>query len=218
MHYRTNWLVVILLALGLHGAVFGGLILVRPLLDGSAEEVASEVGTTIELEDAPQSGEGEETKDPGYEDGAEGGSLVGEALPGKGLENIKAADISNEPAAETDIVKVMEERENPPPDTEPEPLEETEADVPEEKADTEPIVAENEKDAVKKFQQQIEDAKKDPKKKNIKYYRGEEKKVTAVRIRWVSRRKSSWILIRRKECIHLKALSVCLRRSEKMGR
>lgn len=49
MHYRTNWLVVILLALGLHGAVFGGLILVRPLLDGSAEEVASEVGTTIEL-------------------------------------------------------------------------------------------------------------------------------------------------------------------------
>ena len=144
MHYRTNWLVVILLALGLHGAVFGGLILVRPLLDGSAEEVASEVGTTIELEDAPQSGEGEETKDPGYEDGAEGGSLVGEALPGKGL---------------------MEERENPPPDTEPEPLEETEADVPEEKADTEPIVAENEKDAVKKFQQQIEDAKKDPKKK-----------------------------------------------------
>ena len=82
MHYRTNWLVVILLALGLHGAVFGGLILVRPLLDGSAEEVASEVGTTIELEDAPQSGEGEETKDPGYEDGAEGGSLVGEALPG----------------------------------------------------------------------------------------------------------------------------------------
>ena len=154
MHYRTNWLVVILLALGLHGAVFGGLILVRPLLDGSAEEVASEVGTTIELEDAPQSGEGEETKDPGYEDGAEGGSLVGEALPGKGLENIKAADISNEPAAETDIVKVMEERENPPPDTE----------------------------------------------------------------RWVSHRKSSWILIRRKGCIHLKALSVCLRRSEKMGR
>ena len=138
MHYRTNWLVVILLALGLHGAVFGGLILVRPLLDGSAEEVASEVGTTIELEDAPQSGEGEETKDPGYEDGAEGGSLVGEALPGKGLENIKAADVSNEPAAETDIVKVMEERENPPPDTEPEPLEETEADVPKEKADTEP--------------------------------------------------------------------------------
>ena len=49
MHYRTNWLVVILLALGLHGAVFGGLILARPLLDGSAEEVASEVGTTIEL-------------------------------------------------------------------------------------------------------------------------------------------------------------------------
>lgn len=145
MHYRTNWLVVILLALGLHGAVFGGLILVRPLLDGSAEEVASEVGTTIELEDAPQSGEGEETKDPGYEDGAEGGSLVGEALPGKGLENIKAADISNEPAAETDITKVMEERENPPPDTEPEPLEEAEADVPEEKADTEPIVAENER-------------------------------------------------------------------------
>ena len=165
MHYRTNWLVVILLALGLHGAVFGGLILARPLLDGSAEEVASEVGTTIELEDAPQSGEGEETKDPGYEDGAEGGSLVGEALPGKGLENIKAADISNEPAAETDIVKVMEERENPPPDTEPEPLEEAEADVPEEKADTEPIVAENEKDAVKKFQKQVEDAKKDPKKK-----------------------------------------------------
>ena len=107
MHFRTNWLVVILLALGLHGAVFGGLILARPLLDGSAEEVASEVGTTIELEDAPQSGEGEETKDPGYEDGAEGGSLVGEALPGKGLENIKAADISNEPAAETDIVKVV---------------------------------------------------------------------------------------------------------------
>ena len=64
----------------------------------------------------------------------------------------------------------MEERENPHPDTEPEPLEEAEADVPEEKADTEPIVAENEKDAVKKFQQQIEDAK------NIKYYRGEEKR------------------------------------------
>ena len=56
MHYRTNWIVVILLALGLHGAVFGGLILVRPLLDGAAEEVASEVGTIIELEDAPQSG------------------------------------------------------------------------------------------------------------------------------------------------------------------
>ena len=64
MHYRTNWLVVILLALGLHGAVFGGLILVRPLLDGSAEEVASEVGTTIELEDAPQSGEGKKRKIP----------------------------------------------------------------------------------------------------------------------------------------------------------
>ena len=72
-------------------------------------------------------------------------------------------------------MKVMEERENPPPDTEPEPLEETEADVPEEKADTEPIVAENEKDAVKKFQQQIEDAKK-IQRKNIKYYRGEEKR------------------------------------------
>ena len=107
MHYRTNWIVVILLALGLHGAVFGGLILVRPLLDGAAEEVASEVGTIIELEDAPQSGEGEETKDPGYEDGAEGGSLVGEALPGKGLENIKAADISDEPAAETDITCLL---------------------------------------------------------------------------------------------------------------
>ncbi|MFR6111089.1 MAG: hypothetical protein ACLUIQ_06630 [Dialister invisus] len=32
----------------------------------------------------------EETKDPGYEDGAEGGSLVGEALPGKGLEKYKS--------------------------------------------------------------------------------------------------------------------------------
>lgn len=167
MHYRTNWLVVILLALGLHGAVFGGLILARPLLDGAAEEVASEVGTTVELEDAPQSGEGEETKDPGYEDGVEEGSLVGEAAIGKGLENIKEADISNEPTAETDIAKVIEERENPPPppDVEPEPLKEAEAVIPEENADTEPIVAENEKDAVKKFQKQIEDAKKDPKKK-----------------------------------------------------
>ena len=118
---------------------------------------------------------GEKRKIPAMKMVRRGGSLVGEALPGKGLENIKAADISNEPAAETDIVKVMEERENPPPDTEPEPLEETEADVPEEKADTEPIVAENEKDAVKKFQQQIEDAKK-IRRKNIKYYRGEEKR------------------------------------------
>ena len=32
MQYRTNWLVVILLALGLHGAVFGGLILVLSLI------------------------------------------------------------------------------------------------------------------------------------------------------------------------------------------
>lgn len=167
MHYRTNWPVVILLALGLHGAVFGGFTVVKPLLDGPAEEMASDIGTVVELEDAPAESHGEETKNPGYEEGGEAGSLVGEAFPGQGLENIKESDISNAPEAETNIEKILEARETMQvsSDKEPEPLTEKETVVEKEKPETEPIVAEDETDAVKKFQQQMEEAKKDPKKK-----------------------------------------------------
>ena len=33
MHYRTNWVLVIGLSLLLHGAVWGGIVMVRSLLD-----------------------------------------------------------------------------------------------------------------------------------------------------------------------------------------
>lgn len=113
-------------------------------------------------------------------------------------------------------MKVVEERENPPPDTEPEPLEETEADVPEEKADTEPIVAENEKDAVKKFQNRLK-MRKRIRRKNIKYYRGEEKGDGSTH----TMGQPPKIIVDSyppEGYIHLKALSVCLRQSEKTGR
>lgn len=167
MHYRTNWALVVALALALHGGVFGGYTLIKPLLE-TQSEVPSQMPDMIEIENAPEGGEGDESNDPGYTEGEDEGSLVGEALPEEGVSGIKEADIASGPEAETDVEAVKAAEEAPPPpeiEKDPEPLTQEEAKVDPKTPDAEPIVAESEKEAIKEYQKQVEAAQKDPKKK-----------------------------------------------------
>ncbi len=167
MHYRTNWALVVALALALHGGVLGGYTLLTPLLE-TKSEVPSQMPDMIEIENAPEGGEGDESDDPGYTEGEDEGSLVGQALPDEGVSGIKEADISSGPEAETDVKAVKAAMEAPPPaeiEKDPEPLTQEEAKVDPKTPDAEPIVAESEKEAIKEYQKQVEAAQKDPKKK-----------------------------------------------------
>ncbi len=167
MHYRTNWALVVALALALHGGVFGGYTLIKPLLE-TQSEVPSQMPDMIEIENAPEGGEGDESNDPGYTEGEDEGSLVGQALPDEGVSGIKEADIASGPEAETDVEAVKAAEEAPPPpeiEKDPEPLTQEEAKVDPKTPDAEPIVAESEKEAIKEYQKQVEAAQKDPKKK-----------------------------------------------------
>ena len=157
MLYRTNWPLVLFLALALHGGVFGVFQMLRPLLLKD-EPVPTEMGQIIDLGDAEEGGEGEDSNDPGFIEGTEDGSLVGEALPDAGISGIREADIASGPDAEKDMSKVKEAEQVP------EPLMQDEVKVdPEPEAD--PIVAKDEADAIKQYQKQVAEAQKDPKKK-----------------------------------------------------
>lgn len=164
MHYRTNWPLVLTLALALHGGVFGGWQLMQPFLE-EQQEVPAEMGQMIDLENAPEGGEGENSNDPGFMEGEEDGSLVGEALPDAGVSGIREADIARGPEAETDVASVKAAMEEPPEtEKDPAPLTQDEAKVDPEPNEA-PIIAIDEKDAVKQYQKQVAEAQKDPKKK-----------------------------------------------------
>lgn len=157
MLYRTNWPLVLFLALALHGGVFGVFQMLRPLLLKD-EPVPTEMGQIIDLGDAEEGGKGEDSNDPGFIEGTEDGSLVGEALPDVGISGIREADIASGPDAEKDMSKVKEAEQVP------EPLMQDEVKVdPEPEAD--PIIAKDEADAIKQYQKQVAEAQKDPKKK-----------------------------------------------------
>ena len=167
MHYRTNWALIVTLALALHGGVLGSYMFLAPLLETQGE-VPTEAAEVIEIENAPEGGEGDESNDPGYTEGEEDGSLVGEALPDEGVSGISEADISSGPEAETDVEAVKQAMEAPPPaeaEKDPEPLTQEEAKVDPASPDAAPIVAKDEKDAIKQYQKQVAEAQKDPKKK-----------------------------------------------------
>ena len=158
MHYRTNWALVIGLSLLLHGAVWGGIVMVRSLLDRNTTPPPTVSENVVPIEDAPDT-DSDDNELPGTEDGADTGSLMGEAIPETGVTDVSEKDISSEP--ETDTPKVEEIKEEP---EEIEPL--TQDDISEDEAPSEdPIEAETEEDALKAYQKQVEEAKKDPKKK-----------------------------------------------------
>lgn len=158
MHYRTNWALVIGLSLLLHGAVWGGIVMVRSLLDRNTTPPPMVSENVVPIEDAPDT-DSDDNDLPGTEDGADTGSLMGEAIPETGVTDVSEKAISSEP--ETDTPKVEESKEEP---EEIEPL--TQDDISEDEVLSEdPIEAETEEDALKAYQKQVEEAKKDPKKK-----------------------------------------------------
>lgn len=159
MQYRTNWPLVIGIALALHGALFGGMMAIESLWDRNNTPPAAVAEDLTPLTDVP--GDGDENELPGTEDGADNGSLQGESVPETGVVSVKEADISHEPEAETDITKV-----EPKEDIKEEIKPLTQEELPEEEVKSEePIVAETEEEALKEYQKQLEEAKKDPKKK-----------------------------------------------------